>query len=168
MKAMLAHILFTYDVKFENEGVRPPNQCFATYILPDPTAKVMFRKRQIWLGWLISRLLTQFNYTCTIIATTTSASCPLFWRLGVQGNLGGHLSARLPEWRSSGPQIGLCRWWGPEGGSEIGANCIWWYRVDSRYFRALLRWMCRTQPRLAARLERAKMRLKEILINIVT
>jgi hypothetical protein len=46
MKTMLAHILVTYDVKLENEGVRPPNECFATYILPNQTAKVMFRKRQ--------------------------------------------------------------------------------------------------------------------------
>jgi hypothetical protein len=46
MKTLLAHILVTYDVKFENEGVRPENQCFSTYILPNSKAKVMIRKRQ--------------------------------------------------------------------------------------------------------------------------
>jgi hypothetical protein len=45
MKTMLAHILVTYDVKFENEGVRPPNEYFATYVRPNTKAKVLFRKR---------------------------------------------------------------------------------------------------------------------------
>ncbi|CAL1693826.1 unnamed protein product [Somion occarium] len=46
LKAMLAHTVMNYDVKFENEGVRPPNVWFATTVSPDPTAKVLFRKRQ--------------------------------------------------------------------------------------------------------------------------
>ncbi|OCH95707.1 cytochrome P450 [Obba rivulosa] len=46
LKAMLAYILLNYDVKFEREGVRPENKWVATAIIPDPTAKVMFRKRQ--------------------------------------------------------------------------------------------------------------------------
>ena len=46
LKAMMAHIVMNYDVKFEDEGVRPPNMWFGINVVPDPTAKVMFRKRQ--------------------------------------------------------------------------------------------------------------------------
>ncbi|EMD34612.1 hypothetical protein CERSUDRAFT_158140 [Gelatoporia subvermispora B] len=46
LKAMLAYILLNYDVKFEREGVRPENNWAAMNIVPDPTAKVLFRKRQ--------------------------------------------------------------------------------------------------------------------------
>lgn len=46
LKAMFAHLLVTYDVKFENEGVRPPNQWFAGNCVPNQKAEVMFRKRQ--------------------------------------------------------------------------------------------------------------------------
>ncbi|OCH95708.1 cytochrome P450 [Obba rivulosa] len=46
LKAMLAYILINYDVKFEREGVRPENKWISTAIVPDPTAKVLFRKRQ--------------------------------------------------------------------------------------------------------------------------
>lgn len=45
LKAMLAHVLVTYDVKFQNEGVRPPNQWFGTTSLPNRNAEIMFRKR---------------------------------------------------------------------------------------------------------------------------
>ncbi|KZT08765.1 cytochrome P450, partial [Laetiporus sulphureus 93-53] len=46
LKIMLASIVLNYDVKFENEGKRPNNFMLATTVLPDPNAKVMFRKRK--------------------------------------------------------------------------------------------------------------------------
>jgi len=45
LKAMLAHIVLNYDVKFEKEGVRPANEWFALTIEPCPSSKVLFRKR---------------------------------------------------------------------------------------------------------------------------
>lgn len=49
LKAMMAHIVLNYDVKFENEGVRPPNVGISLTVVPDPTATVLFRKRRDWL-----------------------------------------------------------------------------------------------------------------------
>jgi len=46
LKAMLAHVVVTYDVKMEKEGVVPSPMFFATSLIPDPKAEVMFRKRQ--------------------------------------------------------------------------------------------------------------------------
>ena len=46
LKAMMAHIVMNYDVKFEHEGVRPPNKWYGLSLGPDPTAKVLFRKRE--------------------------------------------------------------------------------------------------------------------------
>ncbi|KAF7349710.1 Cytochrome P450 [Mycena sanguinolenta] len=46
LKLMLAHIVMTYDVKLEIEGVRPPDQVFEIFRVPDPKAKVLFRKRK--------------------------------------------------------------------------------------------------------------------------
>jgi hypothetical protein len=46
LKSMLAHLVVTYDIKFENEGVRPRNFQYGELLLPHPTANVMFRKRQ--------------------------------------------------------------------------------------------------------------------------
>lgn len=43
---MMAHVVMNYDVKFEDEGVRPPNMWHGLTVWPDPAAKVMFRKRQ--------------------------------------------------------------------------------------------------------------------------
>jgi hypothetical protein len=45
LKAMLVHVLLTYDVTLENEGVRPENRWSGFMVTPDPTAVVMFRKR---------------------------------------------------------------------------------------------------------------------------
>jgi hypothetical protein len=45
LKAMLAHIVTSYDVKMEEEGVRPPNQWFAGVCIPSKTAQVLFRRR---------------------------------------------------------------------------------------------------------------------------
>ena len=47
LKAMLAHILLSYDVKFEQEGVRPPNEWLMGGCIPNRTAKVLFRKRSV-------------------------------------------------------------------------------------------------------------------------
>jgi len=46
LKMMMAHLVLTYDVKLENEGVRPPNQWFASVCVPNEEAEVLFRKRQ--------------------------------------------------------------------------------------------------------------------------
>ncbi|CCL98915.1 uncharacterized protein FIBRA_00922 [Fibroporia radiculosa] len=46
LKIMLATIILYYDVKFADGGKRPDNTWMATTILPNQTAKVMFRKRQ--------------------------------------------------------------------------------------------------------------------------
>ncbi|KAF8955284.1 cytochrome P450 [Flammula alnicola] len=45
IKAMLAHVLLTYDVKLPDDGPRPENVWFQAGCSPDPTAQVMFRKR---------------------------------------------------------------------------------------------------------------------------
>ena len=46
LKQMLAHVVLNYDVKFESEGVRPPNKLLMTISLPNPTAEVLFRKHK--------------------------------------------------------------------------------------------------------------------------
>ena len=46
LKIMLAHVLMHYDVKFAQEGVRPPNKYFSEVVMPDMKAEVMFRKRR--------------------------------------------------------------------------------------------------------------------------
>lgn len=46
LKAMMAYIVVNYDVKFEDDGIRPPNKWLGLTIIPDPTASVMFRKRK--------------------------------------------------------------------------------------------------------------------------
>ena len=45
LKLMLAHIIMTYDVKLEVEGVRPPDMWVMTSCVPNPNANVLFRKR---------------------------------------------------------------------------------------------------------------------------
>lgn len=46
LKTILAHIVLTYDIKFEEEGVRPADYWVGGNRLPNSKAKVMFRKRQ--------------------------------------------------------------------------------------------------------------------------
>jgi len=46
LKMMMAHLVLSYDVKLEDEGVRPPNMWFASACSPNRTAEVLFRKRQ--------------------------------------------------------------------------------------------------------------------------
>ena len=45
LKLMLAHVVMTYDVKLEVEGVRPPDMWIMNSCIPNPNAKVLFRKR---------------------------------------------------------------------------------------------------------------------------
>lgn len=45
LKTMLAHVLLTYDVKLEQEGVRPADHWFTFTAMPNQTAGLMFRKR---------------------------------------------------------------------------------------------------------------------------
>ena len=45
LKLMLAHIVMTYDVKLEKEGVRPPDMWVMESCVPNPYAEVLFRKR---------------------------------------------------------------------------------------------------------------------------
>ena len=42
---MMAYLVLNYDVKFEQEGKRPDNKWFAAAVVPDPAARVLFRKR---------------------------------------------------------------------------------------------------------------------------
>lgn len=47
LKAMMAYIVMNYDIKCEREGVRPENVHINLAVIPDLTAKILFRKRQI-------------------------------------------------------------------------------------------------------------------------
>jgi cytochrome P450 len=47
LKAMMAHLVLNYDIKLENEGVRPPDLWFINSRVPNPTAEILFRKRQL-------------------------------------------------------------------------------------------------------------------------
>ena len=42
---MLAHVVTAYDVKFEDGITRPRSLYFGPAVLPDPKAKVLFRRR---------------------------------------------------------------------------------------------------------------------------
>lgn len=44
---MMAYIVANYDVKFENEGVRPTDEHTIMTVNPDQNAKVLFRKRKM-------------------------------------------------------------------------------------------------------------------------
>jgi cytochrome P450 len=45
LKLMLAHVVMNYDVKLENEGVRPKDMWLVTSCVPNPDTKVLFRRR---------------------------------------------------------------------------------------------------------------------------
>ena len=45
MKTLLAHLVIHYDIKFDGDGGRPPNKWFSIHCIPDPHAKLMFRRR---------------------------------------------------------------------------------------------------------------------------
>lgn len=46
LKTMMAHVVLTYDVKLEEDGVIPEATWFKHTLRPNPTARVLFRKRQ--------------------------------------------------------------------------------------------------------------------------
>lgn len=46
LKGMMAHVVLTYDVKMEKEGVIPEPTWIATNCMPNDKAEVMFRRRQ--------------------------------------------------------------------------------------------------------------------------
>ena len=46
LKVVVAYILLHYDLKLAGDGTRPKNVYLARNILPDPTGKVLFRKRK--------------------------------------------------------------------------------------------------------------------------
>jgi len=46
LKAMMAHIVLTYDLKMENDGVRPEDQWYGVACVPNSKAEVLFRKRR--------------------------------------------------------------------------------------------------------------------------
>lgn len=46
LKAMIGHIVTSYDIKLENDGVRPADKWFANSCIPNPKAELMFRARQ--------------------------------------------------------------------------------------------------------------------------
>ena len=47
MKLMLTYVILNYDIKLENgRVVRPLNMCFKESNIPDPTIKLLFRKRK--------------------------------------------------------------------------------------------------------------------------
>ncbi|THH31099.1 hypothetical protein EUX98_g3096 [Antrodiella citrinella] len=46
LKAMMAHVVLTYDLSLEKEGKVPTPTWVATALVPNPTASVLFRKRQ--------------------------------------------------------------------------------------------------------------------------
>ena len=48
IKLILAHAVLNYDIKLENGGVRRPlNKNYKVACIPDPTIKLLFRKRRI-------------------------------------------------------------------------------------------------------------------------
>ena len=46
LKAMLAHVVVTYDIKSETPGKMPNERWFGTTLVPDRTSEVLFRKRK--------------------------------------------------------------------------------------------------------------------------
>ena len=46
IKSMLAYIIMRYDVKFAEEGVRPPNHDVFLNTFPSPGVEVLFRDRR--------------------------------------------------------------------------------------------------------------------------
>ncbi|KAJ3489333.1 hypothetical protein NLI96_g2200 [Meripilus lineatus] len=46
LKCMMAHLVLNYDVKMEQEGAMPEPMTFEFSIIPNPKAKVLFRKRR--------------------------------------------------------------------------------------------------------------------------
>ena len=45
LKAIMAYLLMNYDIKFDGDSLRPENKYLATYIFPDTSKRVLFRRR---------------------------------------------------------------------------------------------------------------------------
>jgi len=45
LKLMFAHLVMNYDMKLDNEGERPKDMWIGSNCVPNPNAKVLFRKR---------------------------------------------------------------------------------------------------------------------------
>ncbi|KAL1689866.1 cytochrome P450 [Schizophyllum commune] len=45
MQLLLAHLVMNYDIKFAGDGGRPANRWFSIHCVPDPGAKLLFRRR---------------------------------------------------------------------------------------------------------------------------
>ncbi|TRM61618.1 cytochrome P450 [Schizophyllum amplum] len=46
MKLLILHLVENYNIKFAGAGERPPNKWFSVHCVPDPAARLMFRKRK--------------------------------------------------------------------------------------------------------------------------
>ena len=47
LKALLVFMVIHYDFKLKDDGPRPSNVYMDENVVPDPTAQLMFRKRQV-------------------------------------------------------------------------------------------------------------------------
>ena len=47
LKATMAYVIMNYDMKAEVERVRPENVYMGPRLSPNPTARVLFRKRKV-------------------------------------------------------------------------------------------------------------------------
>ncbi|PIL30248.1 hypothetical protein GSI_07426 [Ganoderma sinense ZZ0214-1] len=47
LKAVLAHILLRYDLKFAGDGARPPNAYVSLAVVPARNGRVLFKKREV-------------------------------------------------------------------------------------------------------------------------
>ena len=47
LKAIMAYIVVNYDIKFKDEGVRPPNIWHGISHLPSPYAEILFKRRKV-------------------------------------------------------------------------------------------------------------------------
>lgn len=43
----MAYIVMNYDIKFEDEGVRPPNIWYGVSHLAAPSAEILFKMRKV-------------------------------------------------------------------------------------------------------------------------
>ena len=46
MKAMLAYMVIHYDFKMANAGVVPPELWYGPIVFPDPTVKILAKRRK--------------------------------------------------------------------------------------------------------------------------
>ena len=58
IKMILAYMIMTYDMKLI-DGVRPPDVVLMNTVMANPSAKVLFRRRQSWLGIVTKTLRTE-------------------------------------------------------------------------------------------------------------